>query len=493
MDFSRLEFGAPAAERDEALGSYFVSSPAYQRLLGGQSLIVLWNRGAGKSALLKMVAETERKAKNVVIELKPENYSYSILSEVMTAERHGAWAKSGAYAAAWKYMILVLVMKSLATSSRPGARSPKAEKQMLRFLRDNHPDVGDKPLDLLVSYVKRMESIKIGKLDASIKLTELTSLYRLEELDKFMPILVDLCARVRVSVFVDELDQGWDNSEDAQAFVAGVFQACTSINKIAPKRLRVYMSLRQELYENIPALFDDAQKYRDIYEKITWDNDQLRDLLVSRVRHFVPDLKRGTDDQCWRQIFGPPSTFRYMLDRSLHRPRELIEYATSAWDHTKRKRGVPPIGEEGLQFVEVDYAHSRMTDVASEYRFQYADLMSVFEQFRGKQARWRRDELLDKLLDMAVSATRLSDEARSWVDGRDPDQLLEVLWSIGFLKAVVPAPPASNLSESHVTAVVAGKQGTPADPRVNIREAREFTVHPLFISALGMRRPAGKF
>ena len=69
-------------------------------------------------------------------------------------------------------------------------------------------------------------------------------------------------------VLVDELDRGWDSSEDARAFVSGLFQACVSMNEVRPN-LRVYVSLRQELYDDIPALYEDAQKYRDLLETIS--------------------------------------------------------------------------------------------------------------------------------------------------------------------------------------------------------------------------------
>src|SRR5262245_41428927 len=114
-DLSSLNFGAPAAERDIAHGlkNYFVESASFERLCKRQRLIVLGNRGSGKSALFKMLADRERSKNSTVLELAPEDYSYEILSSHLAKEKEGAWAKQGAYAAAWKYLINVLVMKEL--------------------------------------------------------------------------------------------------------------------------------------------------------------------------------------------------------------------------------------------------------------------------------------------------------------------------------------------------------------------------------------------
>jgi hypothetical protein len=103
LDLSELQFGAPSAERDivSGLADYFVESQAFTNIASGAKRILTGNRGAGKSAIFKMLANQERLAGNVVIELAPENYAYDLLSGTLAAESDGSWAKSGAYAAAW--------------------------------------------------------------------------------------------------------------------------------------------------------------------------------------------------------------------------------------------------------------------------------------------------------------------------------------------------------------------------------------------------------
>lgn len=116
-----LYFGAPAAERDigRGLEKYFVESVAYQRVCSGAKTIILGNRGSGKSAIFQMLANRERAAGSHVIELSPEDYSYELLSTTMATENAGSWVKHGAYAAAWKYLIYVLIMKEV---SKKGMR-----------------------------------------------------------------------------------------------------------------------------------------------------------------------------------------------------------------------------------------------------------------------------------------------------------------------------------------------------------------------------------
>ena len=113
---SSVDFGAPAAERDieRGLEEYFVESDAYNRVRIGAKRILIGSRGIGKSAIFQVLAKRERDAGSYVIELSPEDYSYELLSQTMAAESSGSWAKLGAYAVAWKYLIYVLIMKEVA-------------------------------------------------------------------------------------------------------------------------------------------------------------------------------------------------------------------------------------------------------------------------------------------------------------------------------------------------------------------------------------------
>ncbi|WP_231861113.1 MULTISPECIES: P-loop ATPase, Sll1717 family [Frankia] len=485
VDLARLSFGAAAAERDirRGLDSYFIESSAYNQVNSGMKTILVANRGAGKSAIFKTMAHRQRDAGRSVIELAPEDYSYEFLSSAMTRELDGSWAKLGAYATAWKYLILVLIMKEL--TRRHGRLRRGAESQIHTYLRDHHAGGATSAFDSFVSYLRRIESVKIGRYEAGVRTRELQYLYKLQEIEHLLPPLVRLCERSRVTVVVDELDRGWDASEDAQAFVAGLFQACMSINDLSP-HLRICMSLRQELYDSIPAIYDDAQKFRDLIEVISWDEEGLWKMIAGRIRHTVPDLRSRSDDDCWGAVFTRPVwSFRYMTDRSLCRPREIIQYCSHALDHarTHSSRKSVRIAPRDIQAVESTYSAERSRDIAAEYRFQHPGLLGVFQTFRAGPPVWSRAELELFLLDLATGAVHTAPEARSWVDSREPEVILEVLWNVGFLvpagdiaadREQVPVGAASQ------QAAGAGQTRRPRRPRPALHGVTEFTIHPMF-------------
>lgn len=489
IDLSRLNFGAPAAERDINFGlkDYFVESDAYSRLAAREKTIVLGNRGTGKSAIFKVLAEKQRLAGCLVLELSPEDYSYEMLCSVLRQEKEGAWSKHAAFATAWKFLALVLIMKAL-TKDGPKLKTGSAAK-IYNYLRDNHRDVHDTPISTLVSYLKRIEGLKVGSYEAAVKTRELAKLYKLEELDALMPSLREMTARKKVVVLVDELDKGWDNSEDAKAFVSGLFQASISLNEISPN-LTVYVSLRQELYDSIPALYDDAQKYRDIIEVINWDEDSLLSVAAKRIRHSLPELKDSDDTGCWNAVFAETlqyrkaKSFNYMIDRTLYRPRELIQFCTDALEDA-RAAHIAPIDYSVLSKAELVYSDARAKDISAEYRFQYPGLQSVFECFRGRSYSMERDALETICLSICTGELR-TDKTASWVTEQDWDLLIEVLWRVGFLRAyAVGGLKARRRSGSSYV-------GPHQVATLNLRTVSRFQVHPMFRACLGMKEERDK-
>jgi hypothetical protein len=500
VDLAGLDLGAPAAERDilKGLEHYFVESEAFRRVSNRSKTIILGNRGSGKSAIFQMLAARARRAPHThVVELAPEDYSYELLRSTMIAESAGSWAKLGAYAVAWKYLIYILVMKAIARDlARADKKGPVGK--ISRYIRDHHAEGQYSKLSALISYLKRLEGIKIGPYEAGLKVKELEKLYKLEEIHHLLPDLKEALVKETVIVLVDELDRGWDASEDAQAFVAGLFQACISINSLSPN-LTVYMSLRQELYDNIPALYEDAQKYRDMIELIAWNEKGLQQLIARRVNHalterypqYAVDSSALSDEDLWGLLFQETldyrqsKSFNYMVDRTLYRPRELIQFCQQAVDSARASATSTPLGYAVLTQAEIQYSEERTKDIAAEYRFQYPNLLEVFEVFRGKSYLFDRSTLELLCLGMIVGDTVKGPEAVKWLEYLDPEALIEVLWQVGFLRArAVGGIKAQRRSGSSYL-------GPHQVSNLSLGNISQFQVHPMFRSYLGMKEPKG--
>jgi hypothetical protein len=331
-----------------------------------------------------------------------------------------------------------------------------------------------------------MEGIKVGKYEAAFKAKELDKLYRLEELKEVVPDLLELCEKYKVVVLVDELDKGWDSSEDAKSFIAGLFQAAIAINQHT-SNLRIILSLRQELYDSIPALYEDAQKYRDVMQFVYWDETSLLKLLAKRIRHAIPSLVEKDDQEAWTSVFPETldfrqsKTFNYLVDRTLYRPREVIQFASDIIE-TAKKNGSVAIAYNTITEAEVLYSQARTQDISSEFKFQYPNLIAIFELFRGRFYSFTRAEAESIATEISLREPRPGLET-SWAYLQDPEFILDVLWRVGFLRAqVVGGIKARRRSGSQYV-------GPHQIASVNPKSITRYQVHPMFRVFLSMKEP----
>lgn len=249
------------------------------------------------------------------------------------------------------------------------------------------------------------------------------------------------------------------------------------------------MSLRQELYDNIPAIYDDAQKYRDVVETISWSGAGLLSLMVKRIRYSLPDLYGSEDEVTWNYVFAETldyrknRSFNYIVDRTLHRPREIIELCSGCIEHAVDTSTAAPLNYAVISDAERSYSENRTKDIASEYRFQYPGLLSVFEAFRGRLYRFSRDQIDYICLELIFGDIKTDPDAQEWLQLLEPENLVEILWKVGFLHArTVGGVRGRRRSGSSYA-------GPHQIPNLALANIQTFQVHPMFRSYLGLREP----
>jgi len=485
-----ITLGGLAAEHDDSLEKYFFENDMFRGVALGRTRVLIGNRGSGKSAIFKVLAHQEKTAGTLVEEITPSDYMYDFLKNSRRFDANAEWARLGAYTASWKYVILVTAMRLLHARHKNLKVSPEHVSHIKIFLRDNADEHLLSPVDLLVKFLKKFGNVSrltLNGIHFYDKSNQLESLYKLDDLKHLIPSIAELTKHTKVLILFDELDQGWDSSDDARQFIAGLFRAAIQINQQFPG-INILITIREEIYQNIPELYDDAQKIRDIIEHVRWTPGELKIMITQRIKHSLETfLERQTwssnPDSIWEYVFEKTiaqsdiSTFKYIVDRTLYRPRELIFFVNECLKaHNKEEK----IGRETIEKVERGYSKNRLDDIASEYKFQYAGLREVFETFRLGKDKWERVELEDHWLEI-VEGVKPCPAATEWLnESIPPGKLIEILWNVGFLRAFmkIGQTPAAADEPYYV--------GYHQEPTLNTALIRYFDIHPMFRSHLGI-------
>jgi len=165
------------------------------------------------------------------------------------------------------------------------------------------------------------------------------------------------------------------------------------------------------------------------------------------------------------------------LDFTLWRPRELIHLCGQILDVAKKRRNLLPFEEQDINIAVRLYARERFGDVVAEFRFQYPGLASVLETFRRRPREISRDEIELHCLRLATGDLKVGAEAR-WCLDKEPDELIETLWRIGFLRAEALTLLEDNSGGER--AYVGSYQVRTA----NIGNASKFMIHDMFATYL---------
>jgi len=479
-DIQKVSFGKLAAEReiDEGLKQYFLETGTFVRLKDASRSILLGNRGTGKSAIVKMLVDFYKQKNWLVVELTPEDYSYEMLQKCSNAELEGTWVKASSYTAAWKYLIYVIAMKCYINDSDTIVKSQA--NNIYQYIRNNHKGYKTQGhWDVFINYIKRIEGIKIGPYEAGIKTRQLQDLFKLEEITELLENLKALTNRKPIVFLIDELDKGWDASEDAKAFVGGLFQASITLNQLS-SNFRVIVSLRRELYDNIPLLYEDYQKYNDTFEVIEWDKSSLFKLITKRIGFSLSQLEKKSDLVKWNTVFtdqiNGKESYEYIIERTLNRPRELIQFCIDSKTRAEEIRS-DKIDINAIVTSEVKYSDKRTKDIATEYKFQYPNLLNLFELFRGKSSLISRKDLEELFSKVLLGKIKLIG-CESITMNQTEDYMISVLWQVGFLKIYTTCYIEGNLQEGYF-----GKHEIGLS---NISSIEKFMIHPMFRMYLGV-------
>jgi hypothetical protein len=167
-----------------------------------------------------------------------------------------------------------------------------------------------------------------------------------------------------------------------------------------------------------------------------------------------------------------------MADRTLHRPREIIQFCTQAIECCRESHTSMPVGPAAVREAEIIYSAERAKDIAAEHRFQYPGLISVLEAFRGRAQTLDREDLEYLCLELITGETP-STGTSTWLGDCTQQALIEILWDVGFLQA--EAGRASSPDRAGAASYLGAHQAH----HLNIAAARRFRVHPMFHAYLG--------
>ena len=337
-----------------------------------------------------------------------------------------------AYVSSWKYIVWVLLAKKVLSFGEP-ARYRLVDplfwrsifnaniRYLHRFLRQNYGSIAPSFVELIADRARRIRSLKVKDFelgadegeDPSQRLVRSINFLNLALQDHVLAIL---SREKSYYLLFDQLDLGWDGTEETKQLLTGLIIATRDVMRAAEKagkRVRVVLFLRSDIYESLR--FEDKNKLSPSVVELRWNERRLKQLVSKRIE--------ASADGTWEDVFADQcmmegkSQLDYIVERTMLRPRDMIQFCVCARD-AALVLGRDRVDSESI--VEAcrpysDYMRREIQDECKASAVEVDDLLAVLqeiglERFNKKrfakacksQGIFDKDSALRQLIDLSV-------------------------------------------------------------------------------------------
>jgi energy-coupling factor transporter ATP-binding protein EcfA2 len=343
----KVKFGHIAAEDEvNELQKYFIETEEYSAVISDKrKILVIGRKGSGKSAIYVALRDyLPKRDKSVVVEaLTLNDYPWEVHKRV----RDSGVPAEQSYVNSWKYIIWVLLSKKIVGYSQLARyklldftwwkRRFDANRRFLyRFLAQNYGSVAPSFAELIADRSRQVRSLRLKDIgveadkeeDAFQRLSRSINIINREIQSRVLNVL---SSNRRYYLLFDQLDLGWDYSDETRQLLIGLILAARDIVRAAEnenKQIHVVIFLRSDIYETLR--FEDKNKISPDVVELRWNNERLQQLVSKRIEASA----NGT----WKDVFtgdqmrSRVSQLSYIVKRTMLRPRDMIQFCVYAKD-----------------------------------------------------------------------------------------------------------------------------------------------------------------
>ena len=432
--------GAAQAELDARfLDECFVDNGDLDVLLNTQDprRIIAGRTGAGKSALLSRIEEFEEN----VIRIKPESLALTYISNsnVINFFTEVGVKMDIFYRLLWRHIFVVEVLKArfnITEETKLGflnalwqiVPKKKQHERALEYLKKWGKSFWKETEYRVREVTSTLEKELTGSVSGTLpnvaklsssaarKLTEEQReevIHRAQEVVNRVQIaelsrVIDLLDEVLLSddkrkyfIIIDKLDEDWVEDRLRFRLIRALIEATLDFSQI--RNLKIIVALRNDLLDRVYRYTRDPgfqeEKYRTSTLQIKWSHDQLIELLDRRIDLLVREQytnQKATYENLLPKKIGKRKTIDYLLDRTLMRPRDIIQFFNAC---IIASDGNTFISKGNLQEAEGVYSRERLRALADEWNGLYPNLLHLAELLKRRRETFIVKDISDEELE----------------------------------------------------------------------------------------------
>jgi hypothetical protein len=387
----KLDLGDIAAENEvKQLREYFVQTGQYNEARRGHARLVIGRKGSGKTAIFYAVRDSIPKTHgHLVLEMKPEGHQFTKLREaVLTRLSQGL--QEHTLTAFWTFILLCELCRNVIDRDPSWAqRDPErhqvfVELQQLsdKLMPNDTGDFSERLLRQVDRLAARFEAL--GELTPA-RITELLFTTEIPQLEGVVASY--LAHKSEVWMLIDNLDKGWSTrgaTPEDILIIRTLLDATRKLQRQLDRHgvaLYSLVFLRNDIYDLLVRHTSDRDK--DTAVIVDWDDPEVfKELVHQRIKSATG--LNGSFDDVWSTAFernvGTQDSFRFVVDRTLMRPRDLIRFLRKAVE-VSVNRGHQRVQADDFTTAEASYSEELLLSInyeVGDVSSRYVDLLYHF-------------------------------------------------------------------------------------------------------------------
>ncbi|MGL4768183.1 MAG: P-loop ATPase, Sll1717 family [Formosimonas sp.] len=413
-------FGHEAAEDEDParLREYYFKGKVYEQVVADLPLrILVGHKGIGKSALFKVAIAEEAEKKHLTLLIKPDdilglgNETTDFLKLIRD----------------WKVGINEII----------------AEKALISLglvfegWREKLNQYAGLALSFLLDTLKTDDYVK-----------------NIKPVKKLF--LEDFLRRGKISVYIDDLDRGWQGREADIRRISALLNAIRDISQ-ENRGIQFRVSLRSDVYYLARTSDESTDKIEGSVVWHSWSNHEILVLLVKRVVSYFnqdilqQDLLKMHQSDLMRHlnkiIDGKFEGKGHWQDAPMHkvlmslirkRPRDLVKLLTLA-GRKANQNSSDIIKTVHLEHVFEEYSQGRLQDAINEYRLELPDAERLIMGMRPTRNQREKEKAYTYTTDSLIKKLKDIEEQGKfkWANGKGAElsELAGFLYKINFITA----------------------------------------------------------
>ncbi len=537
---SSFSIGGVAAETDPFLEACFLATDCYTLVadVSNPKCAIIGRSGTGKTAI---ISELSKAKAEHCIRIQPEALAFQFLgkSQMIRALKTGGINLDYFYKLLWRHVLVTEILKycfpteakragllsqlvdSLQTKMRPDPERKRAmnyldqwDAQLVQTPQERIKEIHDnlsKRLSAKFGFslpwqdIFKVETGLDGQITNDKNVTERVTLanevisqIQVQDLNSVLDYIRTKILDDRqkpLYVLIDDLDRFWVDDHIVYDLLKGLILEIYEWRKV--KNLKIVYVLRNNIVNKIEQDFStrsyQKEKLEDQRYYLRWTKQELINVVNKRLERICVD-SNFTDRPILSDIL-PKRTKRdvsgvdYVLERTMDRPRDIIDFINRAGALCVAKSN---ISARSLRDAEQAYSLGRLQALYDEWRENYPGLEVFTRLVRNHSPRfplssWADNDIMDVLTDPEIAKYKWiaemcgecqRDYQKNQVNAMHKcrRRFLKLLFEVGIVG--VRLSPGATCRYCHA--------GEPLLSDAEIEDDPEITIHPMLHRALGI-------